>query len=387
MSALRSLGRRIRLAVIGGGGGALIGPVHRVAARFDNSFVIVAGVLSSDPKKAIREAARLRIPRGYGAIGELIEGEHGREDAVEAVSISTPNDSHHALAKAALEAGLHVICDKPVTNTLEEAKDLARLAEEHQRIFCLTHNYSGYPMVRQARSMVKQGRLGVVRLVHVVYAQGTLGRRVEDGEIPARLRWRLDPERGGNSHVLGDIGTHAHQLATYISGLDVEQVFAEVGAVVPGRKVDDTASVLMRFSGGGQGVLWVTKAASGAENALTIELYGEDGGLAWEQVRPNSLRFMKQGQPAQILTRGQAGNVVEAQRITRVPPGLGEGFHAAFANIYNDFAEAVAAQLLGIKPDPPSMDFPKADDGVAGMAFVEAALKSSSQSRWVALNS
>ncbi|HEX6142354.1 MAG TPA: Gfo/Idh/MocA family oxidoreductase [Geminicoccaceae bacterium] len=379
---IRKLGRRLRLGMIGGGSGAMIGPVHRAAATLDGRFEVVAGVLSSDPAKGRRDAAELGIRRSYDSPDELLSAEAVRDDGIDALAVVTPNDTHLAYAGAALDRRLHVICDKPLTNTLADARSLVRKVEASGRVFCLTHNYSGYPMVREARARVRAGELGPVRLVHVVYAQGSLAARVEHGDIPKRLRWRLDPSVGGASHVLLDIGTHAHQLATFITGQQVSSVMAEVGAVLPGRAAHDTASALLRFDGGARGVLWTTKAAAGAENALTIEVYGEEGGLAFEQTHPNHLRLMRRDAAPVLLSRGQPGLSEAAARATRIPSGHPEGFHEAFANLYADFADAVAASLTGEAADPLALDFPTVHDGARGVAFVEACLRSTASGRW-----
>jgi len=379
---LAMLGRRLRLGVIGGGGEALIGPVHRAASRLDDLIEVSAGVLSSDAERSKAEAARLGIPRGYGDAAEMIAAEAARDDGIDAVAIMTPNDSHYPLAMVALEAGLDVVCDKPLTNDLEEARALAAKVRDTGRVFCLTHNYSGYPMVRQARAMVEAGELGRVHLVHVTYAQGTLGSRVEDGDIPARLRWRLDPGRGGRSHVMGDIGTHAHQLATYITQRPVTRVMADLGAVVAGREAHDTGSLLLELEAGAKGVMWVTKAATGAENALSIEVYGDEGGLFWQQAELDRLRFMRQGRPAELLSRGLPTLHPLARHATRLPPGHPEGFIEGFANLYADFALTVAARRAGQAPDPLASTFPTAEDGVAGVELIEAALASSSLGCW-----
>ena len=380
-SAISRLGRRIRLGVVGGGGVALIGPVHRAAARLDDMMEVTAGVLSSNAERSVAEARRLMIPAGYPDLGAMLAGEGDRLDAV---AIMTPNDSHGPLSLQALAAGRHVICDKPLTNDLAEARDLVDAVRHSGLVFGLTHNYSGYPMIRQARAMVRAGELGAIRLVHVVYAQGSLAARVEDEpeKMPPRLRWRIDPAKGGASHVMGDIGTHAHQLATYITGLEVERVLADVGAVVPGRTAHDTASLLLRLEGGARGVLWATKAATGAENAMSIEVYGEKGGLFWEHANANALRFMRNAEPATLLTRGLPGLHPLARHAARVPPGHPEGFHEGFGNLYRDFAEQVAAHLLGEKPDPLATTLPTVEEGARGLALIEAALRSTASGGW-----
>ena len=384
-TAFEQLGRRVRLGLIGGGGTSLIGPVHRIAARLDDRFECVAGVLSSDPDRALAAAAKIGIPRGYGRVDEMIYAERTRPDGIEAVAIVTPNDSHLEFVNLALAAGLHVMCDKPLTNDLSSARQLTATALAQGCILAVTHNYSGYPMVREARAAVTAGELGQIRLVHITYVQGTLGSRVEDRpeSIPSRLAWRLDPTRGGESHVMGDIGTHAHHLMTFIVGQPVEAVLADVGAVIPLRTAHDTGAAILRLSGGARGVLLASKAATGAENVLSIEVYGEAGGLSWSSADPNVLKIMRNGRPAEIRSRGQATLHPAARRASRTPPGHPEGFHEAFANLYVDFAEQIAAQVLGISPDPLALDLPDGAAGVAGLAFIEACLLSTRNGGWV----
>jgi predicted dehydrogenase len=382
---IRLLGRRLRLGLVGGGGAALIGPVHRAAARLDDRFEIAAAVLSSSPERSLAEATALGIPRGYGDLDAMLAAERARADGIDALVVATPNDSHGDVAGRALDAGLHVICDKPLTNDTASALAIARKVEATGLVFCLTHNYSGYPMVRQARAMVAAGELGPIRLVHVSYVQGSLGARVEDRpeDMPARLKWRLDPKQGGPSHVMGDIGTHAHQLLTFIAGERVRRVMAEVGAVLPGRAAHDTGMALVELEHGAKGVLLASKAATGAENALAIEIYGEAGGLYWEQANVNTLRHMRNAEPARLLTRGLPGLHPLARRAARIPPGHPEGFHEGFANLYTDFADTVAARLAGADPDPLALHFPSALDGARGLAFIDATLRSTSEGRWV----
>jgi predicted dehydrogenase len=378
-----ALGRRVRLGVIGGGGSALIGPVHRTAARLDDGIEIVAGVLSSDAEKSVAEAAALGIPRGYGSVPAMLSAEALRPDGIDAVAIMTPNDTHHGFAVQALEAGLDVICDKPLTNDLASGIDLAGRVRERQRVFCLTHNYSGYPMVREARAAVAAGELGTVHLVHVAYVQGSLGTRVEaKPDMPARLKWRLDPARGGTSHVLGDIGTHAHQLLTYITGQRVESVLADVGATLPGRTAHDNASVILRLDNAARAVLLATKLATGAENALSIEIYGDLGGLVWAQSAPNELRVLRDRKPVELRTRGLPGLHALSRRASRLPPGHPEAFFEAFANLYADFAELVAARLTGVAADPLATHLPTIDDGIQGLTFIEACLVSTERGGW-----
>jgi predicted dehydrogenase len=383
---LRTLGRRLRLGVIGGGGAALIGPVHRTAARLDDHIEIVAGVLSSNAERSVAEAAVLGLPRGYGDVAAMLRAEATRPDGIDAVAIMTPNDSHYDAAVQALAAGLDVICDKPLTNDLASAIDLARRVRAGGQVFCLTHNYSGYPMVREARAAVAAGELGRVHLVHVSYVQGSLGTAVEEKPeaMPERLKWRLDPAKGGASHVLGDIGTHAHQLATYVTGQRVEAVLADVGPTLPGRSAHDNASVIFRLEGSARGLMLATKIATGAENALTIEVYGDQGGLVWSQAAANELRILRDRRPAELRTRGLPTLHPLSRRAARLPPGHPEAFFEAFANLYSDFAELAAARRTGVAPDPLATHIPTADDGVQGLAFIDACLASTERGGWVA---
>jgi predicted dehydrogenase len=384
-TAFERFGRRIRLGFIGGGGASLIGPVHRAAARLDDRYDIVAGVLSSDASRALEAAAAIGLPRGYGNVSEMIAAERARGDGIDAVVVVTPNDSHFEYVSQALAAGLDVMCDKPLTNELSSARQLAALAKSSGCILAVSHNYSGYPMVREARAAVAAGELGKIRLIHTTYVQGTLGTLVEEqpDTIPARLAWRLDPAKGGESHVMGDIGTHAHHLTTFITGQQIDGVLAEVGAVVPGRTAHDTGAVIMRLSGDARGVMLASKAATGAENALTIEVYGEAGGLSWSHNDPNTLKVMRNGRPAELRTRGLATLHPAARRAARVPPGHPEGFHEAFGNLYFDFAELISARRLAVAPDPLALDLPDAAAGVAGLAFIEACLQSTRDGGWV----
>lgn len=383
---LRSLGRRLRLGVIGGGGTALIGPVHRTAARLDDRFAIVAGVLSSNPERSLAEAAAQGIARGYPDVRTMIEAEARRDDGIDAVSIATPNDSHDAFATMALDAGLDVICDKPLTNDLASARALVAAVRRSGQVFCLTHNYSGYPLVREARAAIAAGEIGSVRVVHVTYVQGSLGKRVEDdpGAMPARLKWRLDPAKGGISHVMSDIGTHAHQLLTYVTNDRVASVLADVGAALPGRTAHDTGAAILRMRNGARGVLFATKAATGAENAIAIEVYGEAGGLYWEQASANVLRVMRANKPAELRSRGLPTLHPLSLRASRIPPGHPEAFFEAFANLYADFAELAAARRSGTAPDPLATHIPTVEDGAHGLAFIDACLASTERGGWAA---
>jgi predicted dehydrogenase len=368
------LGRRLRLAVIGGGPGSFIGATHRQAARLDDRYELVAGCLSSDPAKAQTAGASLGLAadRSYPSAQTLLDAEAAREDGAEVVAIMTPNDSHFPYAMAALAQGFDVICDKPMTNTLAEAGQLRQRVTETGRLFCLTHNYSGYPLVRQARAMVADGQLGEIRLVQVDYVQGG---RAKPG--PSRTAWKTDPARGGESVVMGDIGSHAHQLLRFITGLEVEQVAADAGPIVPGSQAHDYAGALLRLGGGARGSFWVTQAAAGVENALRIRVSGALGSLEWAQEQPQVLHFKPLDAPAQMLTPKGPGTLPLAARASRVAAGHPEGFHEAFANLYSDAAEAIAARRSGQPPDPLALHFPNADDGWMGLRFVDAVIRSS----------
>lgn len=349
----------------------------------DDRFEIAAGVLSSRPADCLAHAAALGV-RGYGDVPSMLAGEAARPDGIEAVAIMTPNDSHAEFAHLALDAGLHVICDKPLTNDVASARGVAAKAAASGLVLVLTHNYSGYPMVREARAAIAAGEIGPLRVVHVAYVQGSLGTAVEaDPEaMPKRLRWRLDPAIGGASHVLGDIGTHAHQLLTYVSGQRVAAVLADVGAVLPGRVAHDTASVIVRMEGGARGVLFATKAATGAENAMGLEVYGEAGGVSWQHAAPNELRVMRHNRPAELRTRGLPSLHPLARRAVRLPPGHPEAFLEAFANVYVDFADLIAAHRAGTAPDSLASEGPGAAAGVDGLVFIDACLKSARDGGW-----
>jgi predicted dehydrogenase len=372
------LGRPLRLAVIGGGPGSFIGAMHRTAARLDGRYEIVAGVLSTDPdrSRAASAAEGISPDRAYDDAIEMLSTESARSDGAEVVAIMTPNDSHHRFASAALADGFDVICDKPITNTLAEAIDIVGLVARTGLVFCLTHNYTGYPMVRQARAMVEDGQLGEIRLVQVEYVQG--GKASEDDPDPETgLPWRYDPVRGGPSLVMGDIGTHAHNLVRFVTGREISQVAAEVGHVVPGRLVDDYAAAMLRFDNGARGAFWVTQAAAGVENCLRIRVSGTRGSLEWHQESPTALVFRPLVGPVQLYTPNGPGLLPPATRASRIVAGHPEGFHEAFANLYSDAAEVIAARRAGTRPDPLAMWFPNERDGAIGVKFVEAAIESS----------
>lgn len=372
------MGRRLRLAVIGGGPGSFIGAMHRTAARLDGRYELVAGVVSSDPEKSQRAAQSFGIDqsRAYREVVEMLGAEATRDNGAEVVAIMTPNDSHHAYALAALDRGFDVICDKPMTNTLDEAIDIVNKVDETGLVFCLTHNYTGYPMVRQARAMVEAGELGEIRLVQVEYVQG--GKADEVDPDPAdEPPWRYHPVRGGPSLVMGDIGTHAHNLARFITGLEVTEVAADIGHVIPERLVDDYGAAMLRFNNGAKGSFWVTQTAAGVENCLRIRVSGNRGSVEWWQERPTRLISTPLNGPSRVYTPNGPDVLPAAARASRIVAGHPEGFHEAFANIYSDAAEAIAARRSGSAADPLAMQFPNHIDGAIGVGFVEAAVASS----------
>lgn len=379
------LGRRLRLAVIGGGPGSFIGAMHRQAARLDDRYQLVTGILSSDPGRAREAALEIGIAddRFYPGVHEMLAAEATRADGADVIAIMTPNDTHYEYAAAALQHGFDVICDKPMTNTLEEAEALHQQVQDSGLVFCLTHNYTGYPMVRQARAMVEAGQLGTIRLVQVEYVQG--GKARENDPDPAGpLPWRFDPARGGPSLVMGDIGTHAHNLVRFITQLLIAEVAAEVGAVVPGRRVHDYAGALLRLEGSARGSFWVTQAAAGVENCLRIRVSGTRGTLEWMQEVPQSLSFKPIDGPAQIRTPNGPGTLPLAARASRIVAGHPEGFPDGFANLYSDAAEAIAARRSGRQADPLALHFPNSWDGLLGVRFVHRVLESSGRDgAWV----
>lgn len=377
--------RRLRLGMVGGGPGAFIGAVHRIAARLDDRYELVAAALSSDREKSLTGAKELNIPRAYGTFQEMAAAESKLVDGIEVVSIVTPNHMHHAPAKAFLEAGMDVICDKPLTTTLDDALDLAKTVKRTGLVFGLTHNYTGHPLVRQAREMVAAAELGPIRLVQVEYVQDWLSTPLEKtGQKQAA--WRTDPARSGPGGSLGDIGTHAYNLACFVTGLTCEKVAADVSTFVPGRRLDDNVHMLLRFSGGAKGSLWATQVAPGNENNLRLRVYGEKAGLEWHQENPNELSFTPLGQPKQIIRRASAGTGPSAAHATRIPSGHPEGYLEAFAQLYSDLAEQIVSRREKRAPDPLSLLVPTVEDGVEGVRFIKTALESSRNgSAWTAI--
>jgi predicted dehydrogenase len=381
---ISTLGRKLRLAVIGGGPGSFIGAMHRQAARRDDRYELVTGIFSSDPDRSKRAGLELGLSpdRLYSDVQEMLDAEASRKDGIDVVAIMTPNDSHYEYSMAALGYGFDVICDKPMTNTLEEAELLHKKVQETGLVFCLTHNYTGYPMVRQAKAMVQEGELGTIRLIQVEYVQG--GKADESKPMPEVMTWKYDPVRGGPSRVMGDIGTHAHNLTRFITGLEVEEVAAEIGAIVPGRSIHDFAGALLRFDNGARGSFWVTQAAAGVENCLRIRVSGSLGSLEWMQEFPQALTFKPLQGPSQNRTPNGPGTLPLSARSTRLVAGHPEGFPDGFANIYSDAAEAIGARRAGQEADPLALYFPNSWDGLLGVRFVNSVIESSNANgKWI----
>ncbi|PYB72998.1 Gfo/Idh/MocA family protein [Rhizobium wuzhouense] len=367
---------KIRLGMVGGGQGAFIGAVHRMAARLDDHYDLVAGALSSTAEKSLASGRDLGLDpeRCYGSFQEMADKESARPDGIEAVSIVTPNHVHFAAAKAFLEKGIHVICDKPLTSNLEDAKALKAVADKAKALFILTHNYTGYPMVRHARELVRSGELGDIRLVQMEYPQDWLAEPVEQTGSK-QAAWRTDPAQSGVGGSTGDIGTHAYNLGSFISGLELDELAADVHTFVEGRRLDDNAHVMLRFKGGAKGMLWCSQVATGNENGLKVRIYGTKAGIEWTQADPNYLWFTRLGEPKQLITRGGAGANSAAARVTRIPSGHPEGYLEAFATIYSEAAAAIQAARTGAAVDP-AVVYPTVDDGVKGVAFVTACIES-----------
>ena len=374
--------QKIRLGMVGGGQGAFIGEVHRIASRIDNRFDLVAGALSSDPTRAAESAVELGIStdRSYANFADMAIAESAREDGIQAVSIVTPNHLHFPVAKVFLEAGIHVICDKPLTSTLEEAVQLTQLSKRKNVHFAVTYNYSAYPMVRQAREMIAAGRLGSIRVIQIEYAQDWLATDLEaNGQKQAA--WRTDPAKAGAGGSIGDIGTHAFHLSEFISGLRCDSLQADLESFVGKRRLDDNAHILIRYDTGAKGMLWASQVATGKENGLKISIYGAKAGLSWTQENPNYLSFTAISQATQILSRGGPNIGGMASAASRIPAGHPEGFLEGFATLYSDIADLI----LG-KVSIENSLVPTVEDGLRGMQFVDAAVKSNkADSSWVKL--
>jgi predicted dehydrogenase len=374
--------------MIGGGRGAFIGAVHRMAARLDDRYELVAGVFSSDPQRSRDSGAELLLDPGrcYGSVDEMVRAEGARTDRVDVVAIVTPNHLHHPAAKKFLEAGCLVICDKPLTTTVADAADLVSSAEQARRVLAVTYNYSGYPLIRQAKEMIAAGELGELRAVQVEYAQDWLTTPLEAAG-QKQASWRTDPQQAGAAGAVGDIGTHAFHLAEFVTGLRVSQLAAELSAQVAGRKLDDNAQMLLRFPNGARGGLWVSQVAAGNENGLRLRIYGAEGGLEWSQEEPNHLRHAPYGQQPRVIARGGPGATPLAASAARIPSGHPEGYLEAFAQVYRDIADLIAAYDAKTPPQAGALLVPTAKDGLRGVRFVHAAVESSRRNAaWVDLN-
>lgn len=375
-----TLKRKIRMGMVGGGQGAFIGGVHRIAAALDQQIELVCGAFSSDPERSRASGQDFFLPeaRCYADFETMMaeEAKLPEGDRMDFVAIVTPNHVHFPAAKAALEAGFHVLSDKPATFDLEEAKALAALVKKTGLQYGLTHNYTGYPMVKQAREMMRTGKLGKIRKIVVEYPQGWLATALEK-EDQKQAAWRTDPKRSGAAGCIGDIGTHAENLAEYITGLRIKELAADLTAFVDGRLLDDDGNILLRFEGGAKGILHASQISVGEENALNIRIYGEKGGIEWHQMEPNTLLVKHLDQPTQIYRTGGAYLSESAAAHTRIPAGHPEGYLEAFANIYRNFAAQLSARLSGEPAPDQTHDYPTIEDGVRGMAFIEAVVQSS----------
>lgn len=380
---------KLKMGMVGGGKDAFIGAVHRIAAFMDGQIELVCGAFSSNPEKSKESGRALFLPpeRVYGSFGEMMEREAKlpKGERMDFVSIVTPNHLHFAPAKMALEHGFHVVCDKPMTFNLQEAQELKKIVERTGLILCLTHTYTGYPMIKEARQVVASGRLGKIRKVYVEYPQGWLSTYLE-GSHQKQADWRTDPTRSGIAGCMGDIGTHAENMAEYVSGLKISQLCANINIVVPGRLLDDDGDVLLRFENGASGVLSASQVAAGEENNIKVRVYGEKGGLEWQQEDANTLLLKWIDKPVEIVRTGGPGLSSYATRNTRTPAGHPEGYLEAFANLYRNFSLCVRAKENGLQPEPEWLDFPGVEDGVRGMLFIEKVIESGkSDKKWVPL--
>lgn len=382
------LNRKLRMGMVGGGRGAFIGAVHRMAARLDGEIELVAGCFSADPEKSKLSGADLHLDpeRVYGTYEEMARREAAlpADRRIDFVSIVTRNNTHYEVASTFLKAGFHVVCDKPVCRTLKEALRLREVVRRSGRIFALTHNYTGYPMVKEARAWVRSGKLGKLMKVVVEYPQGYAITALESDASGQISNWRMDPSISGASNCMGDIGTHAHNLARYITGLEIEEICAEISTFIPGRPLDDDGNCLLRMTGGVKGILYASQVSSGEENNLNIRVFGTKGSLQWFQENPNELIFKRADAPQMVYRRGNGYLCDAARGATRTPFAHPEGFIECFANVYRDVATAVADAIAGRKPPKAGYDFPTIDDGIAGMAFIESAIKSGKAgAKWV----
>lgn len=378
--------RKLRMGMVGGGRGAFIGGVHRRAARLDGTVELVAGCFSSTPEKSKASGKDLYVPedRVYGTWEEMVEVESAKpeDEKLDFVSVVTPNHMHYPVAKGFLEAGFNVAVDKPMVLSMEQAKDLANIIEANDSVFMVTYNYTAYPMVKQARQMIAEGELGEIRKVIVEYPQGWLATAIEEGG-DKQASWRTDPARSGVGGCVGDIGSHAENLLAYITGLEIEALCADLTTFVPGRRLDDDANILLRFTNGAKGILTASQIAVGEENNLKIRVWGTKAGLYWRQETPNSLYVESNDGPARVYTRGNGWVSNEAAAVTRLPSGHPEGYYEAFANLYVNFGDTIRAKQLAIEPSETMLDFPGVVEGARGVYFIHKAVESSeSDAKW-----
>ena len=380
--------RKIRIGMVGGGRGAFIGGIHRIALGLDGHYELVAGCFSSNFKNSKETGLNLRLSeeRIYETFHDMAEKESARSDGIDVVSIVTPNYLHIPIAKIFAEKGIHIICDKPLGLSSEEANALKDLVENKKLIFALTHNYTGYPMVRHARSLIKKGDLGSLRIIQAEYPQDWLTTKIEDTGLK-QAEWRADPKRSGEGGCIGDIGTHAFNLIRFITEQEVDELSADIHTFVKGRLLNDNAQIMLRFKEGAKGAIWSSQVAVGNENNLKIRVFGENGGLEWRQEDPNYLYYTKYGKPTQKITRGSDSAGKEANDVTRIPPGHPEGYLEGFANIYSDVSKVLYAKITKQKYEQSNDCYPNIYDGVEGMRFIEAVLESSNNnSKWFRFN-
>jgi predicted dehydrogenase len=372
--------------MVGGGPGAFIGAVHRRAVALDGLAELVAGAFSTDAAKSRVQGRELHLDpsRVYGGFEEMADREAARPDGdrIDFVSVVTPTHMHHPVARAFLERGFHVVCDKPMTTTMEDAESLRTVVARSGVVFALTHNYAGYPMVKQARALVREGTLGAIRKIVVEYAQDWLSKPLEAAGNK-QASWRTDPSKAGISSSIADIGSHAEHLARYVTGLEPERLCADLTTFVPGRQLEDDANMLVHYQGGARGILYCSQISTGEENALRLRVYGTDASIEWRQETPNTLALRRQGRPEEILKRGNDYLVPAAARATRIPSGHPEGFIEAFANVYANAIRTIAARLAGETPDPLDLDFPTVEDGARGVHFIHTAVRSGRERGWV----
>jgi len=381
-----TLDRKIRYGMVGGGPGAFIGEVHRMAAALDGKIELVAGSFSSDPEKSQQMGRQLHLSpdRVYDSFTEMAEQEAKlpEGEGIDFVTVATPNHLHYRVCKAFIEQGIHVVCDKPMTNTIEEAEKLCRLVDELDVIFALTHNYTGYPMIKEARQMVQDGKLGTLRKVVVEYPQGWLSEPIER-EGAKQAVWRTDPDRAGVSSVVADIGSHAENLVEYITGQRLKELYADIHTFVEGRALEDDANMLVHYENGLRGILYASQISVGEENDFNIRLYGDEAALEWHQENPNYLNLKYPDKPEEVYKRGNPYLSEKANFGNRIPPGHPEGFIEAFANIYSNVADTIACRIEGEEPDSKMLDFPTVRDGAVGVHFIHKAIESGKNREWV----